>query len=69
MDELNVAISLLDKILGGENTTAEALSELYEIKNGNKKIILEHLKAIVSIFSKAIDYLENGENHNDKSNI
>lgn len=65
MNELNVAISLLDKILGNENMTVEALYELYEIKHGNKEIILEHLKAIVSIFSKAIDYLENGENHNE----
>ena len=58
MNELNVAISLLENILGNENATAEALSDLYEIKHGNKKVILEHLKAIVSIFSKAIDYLE-----------
>lgn len=66
MNELNIAISFLDKVLGSENTTAEALSELYEIKHGNKKVILEHLKAIVSIFSKAIDYLENEENNNAK---
>lgn len=66
MNELSVAISLLEKILGNEDTTAEALSELYEIKQGNKKVILEHLKAIVSIFSKAIDYLESKENNNAK---
>lgn len=66
MNELNVAISLLENILGNENATAEALSDLYEIKHGNKKVILGHLKAIVSIFDKAIDYLESEENNNAK---
>lgn len=42
----------------GENYTADGLLELFEIKNGNKKIILKHLKAITNIMSRAINELE-----------
>jgi len=61
MKELKIAIHFLEQILGGENCTADGLRDLYEIKDGNEKITLEHLKAINSIISKAINYLEKGE--------
>lgn len=62
-DELQISIHFLELILqNDENCTAVGLSELFEIKNGNKKIILKHLKAITNIMSRAINELE-GENN------
>lgn len=58
-DYLKISIHFLECILqNGENYTAEGLSELYEIKNGNQEIILKHLKAINSIIEKTIKELE-----------
>lgn len=58
MEELKISINFIEKILGGSDISLEAMSELYEIKNGNKKVIYEHLIAINDIISKAIKYLE-----------
>lgn len=59
MEELSVAIHFLELILGNNgNATIDGLADLYKIKSGNKKVILEHLKAINSIINDAIDYLE-----------
>ena len=58
MEELKVSINFIDKILGGSDASPEAISELYEIHNGNKKVIYEHLITINNIISKAIKYLE-----------
>jgi hypothetical protein len=61
-DDLQLSIHFLECILqNGENCTAQGLSELFEIKNGNKKIILKHLKAITNIMSRAINELEGDE--------
>ena len=58
-NELKTSINLLCYILGGnQEPTINAIADLYEIQNGNKKIILKHLKAIHKIFGKAIDELE-----------
>lgn len=58
-NELQISIHFLELILqNGENCTAQGLSELFEIKNGNKKIILEHLKAVSNIINRAIKELE-----------
>ena len=59
-DYVKTAIGFIQLIIGNE-PTAEGIYELFEINNGNKKVILEHLKAINSIVSKAIEELE-GEN-------
>lgn len=62
-NELKTAINLLCYILGGNHEpTIDSIADLYEIQNGNKKIILEHLKAIHKIFGKAIDDLEGKDN-------
>lgn len=50
----NFVISLLS---AGEPTT-EALYDLMEIRQGNKELLLEHLKAINSITGNAIKILE-----------
>ncbi len=59
---VNIAIHFLDCILNNNgDITAEGISDLLEIHNRNKDVILAHLKAIESIISKAIEELE-GEN-------
>ena len=59
MEHANVSIHFLRLILmnGGEYTS-DGLSDLYEIENGNKKVILEHLKAIYSIIGQGIQEIE-----------
>ena len=46
-----------------KNISLNNLNELYEIKSGNKKILLEHLKALSNIFRGAIEELEKSENN------
>lgn len=59
-DYVKVSVDMLKKILNSyEEPTADTIYELYEISNGNKEVILEHLKAISNIFIKAIEELEN----------
>ena len=40
------------------DATADGVAEMFEIKSGNKEVLLEHLKAISNIISKAIEELE-----------
>lgn len=55
--ELDVATSI---IINNLNThlSMESLDSLYEITNGNKKVLLAHIEAIISIFKKAKEQLE-----------
>lgn len=46
-----------------KNINLSNLNELYEIKSGNKKILLEHLKALSNIFRETIEELEKSENN------
>ncbi len=41
-----------------QNINIESVNAIYEINNGNTKLLLEHLKAITSIMNKAINELE-----------
>ena len=60
--ETQTAIHLLMLILGGQaEPTAEGLYDLMEVRSGNKKVMLEHLKAIHSIFGKAINELKGSD--------
>lgn len=60
-DEVKVALHFLELILNNNGEmTSNGLTDLFEIKQGNKKVILQHLKAINSIISKAINDIENG---------
>lgn len=53
---VKIAISFVIKILNNNNeSTAEGLYEIYEIQNGNKKIITEHIKSIRNIMNKALE--------------
>lgn len=47
--------------------TAEGLAELFEIKSGNKEILLEHLKAITNIMNHAIKELEEKNKNGTKN--
>lgn len=52
-----VATNFVISILNYGELNAESVAELFEIKNGNKKVLLDHLKAIDSIISNAIKLL------------
>ena len=41
--------------------TTDGLAEILEIRMGNEKLLLEHLKAINNIFNKAIEELERSD--------
>lgn len=47
------------KIILTAGGTIDAISDLYEISVGNKKVLLEHAKALRDIFDKAVKELEN----------
>lgn len=55
-----IAISCYDE------SNALSLSELFEIRQGNKKVLLEHLKATNSIIGKAIKLLGDVEDDSTK---
>ena len=38
--------------------TLEGLRDIYEIQNGNKDVLVEHIKAIRNIMNKALEELE-----------
>ena len=62
--EVETAKRVITTFLGaGEN--ADSLYDLMEIRGGNKKLLLEHIKALASIFSVAYaDLLKEVENDN-----
>lgn len=43
--------------------TPEGLITMWEIKNGNDDLLLEHIKALKNIFEKAIGEIENESNN------
>jgi len=60
--EVEFARQCVVSILNNNNApTTEGLVEIINIKFGDNTVLLEHLKALVSIFQSAIEELE-GEN-------
>lgn len=57
MTELEVATNVIIVYLS-KSLTPESLYDVYEIKNGNKKILKEHIAALKSIFSVALKQLK-----------
>ena len=55
---IEVATNFIVSILK-QNLNADSLNAIYEIKQGNKEMLLEHLKAIDSIVGNAIEIIEN----------
>lgn len=61
---VKVAISLIIKILqNNDNPTSEAIYDLLEVQSGNKKVIIEHIKAIKNIMNKALEELEGSDSN------
>lgn len=61
---VKIAISFVIKILqNNDNPTTEGLYEIFEIQNGNKKIIIEHIKSIRNIMNKALEELEGSDSN------
>lgn len=63
---VNTAYFMVRAVLTYKEPNAKAISELYEIHTGNKKVFLEHLKAINSITGKAIKILEGKDTWNNQ---
>lgn len=63
--ELDVAKSIILNNLNA-NLSMESLGSLYEITNGNKKVLLAHIKVYNNIFNKAKKQLEEEMKENDK---
>lgn len=61
---VKTAISLVIKILqNNDNPTSKGLYEIFDIQRGNKKIIIEHIKAIKNIMDKALEELEGSDSN------
>lgn len=61
---VRVATNFIISILSYEEITMDGFLDLCKIKNGDKKVLLEHLKAVNNITGKAIKILEG--NKDDK---
>lgn len=63
--ELDVATNI---IINNLNTklSMESLDSLYEITNGNKEMLLTHIKACSNIFNKAKEQLEEEMKESDR---
>lgn len=57
MNELEFTKHFIATFLS-QGQTPDALYDLYEIKSGNDKLLLEHINALISIFEKAKEELE-----------
>lgn len=55
--ELDVAKSIIRNHLD-TNLNIDSMNSMYEIYNGNKELLLAHIEAIISIFKKAKEQLE-----------
>lgn len=61
---VKIAISFIIKILqNSDNPTSEAIYDLLEVQSGNKKVIIEHIKAIRNIMDKALEELEGSDSN------
>ena len=61
---VKTAISLIIKILqNNDNPTREAIYDLLEIQNGNKDVLIEHIKAIKNIMNKALEELQGSDSN------
>lgn len=58
LDYVESAKSIILSILQNGRTTIDAIYSIFEIQNGNKEELKEHIKAIKNIMSKALEELE-----------
>ena len=64
---LNASYNFVIAILSFGEPTVDAMYDLFELRIGNKELLLDHLNAISSIMGKAIKILE-GKQDGDESN-
>ncbi len=57
LSELDVAKHMIISYLNN-NVNGDSLSALFEIQQGDKEELLEHIKALIPIFIKAKEQLE-----------
>ena len=60
-DYVESAKYIILSILKSGITTIDAINSIFEIQNGNKEELKEHIKAIKNIMSKALKELESGD--------
>lgn len=63
--ELNVAKSIIRNHLH-TNLNIDSLNALYEIEHGDKEMLLSHIDAVINIFKKAKEQLEEEMKGSDK---
>ena len=61
VDYVESAKSIILSVLQDGIPTIDVINSVYEIKNGNKGELKEHIKAIKNIMSKALKELESGD--------
>lgn len=61
VDYVESAKSIILSVLKSGIPTIGSIDSIYEIQNGNKEELKEHIKAIKNIMSKALKILESGE--------
>ena len=60
-DYVESAKYIILSVLKSGIPTIDAIDSIYEIQNGNKEELKEHIKAIKNIMSKALKILEKGD--------
>lgn len=61
MTELEVAKNIVTAFIGQYQTSRD-IYELYEIKSGNNKVLLDHINAMIYVLEKAKKQLEEDKN-------
>ena len=62
-DYVESAKYIILSVLKSGILTIDAIDSIYEIQNGNKGELKEHIKAIKNIMSKALKELEKGDSN------
>lgn len=62
MSEVEVAKRVIVSYLKNYNSSTASIAEAFEIELENNELLLEHIKALVNIFNKAKEELENNNN-------
>lgn len=61
MNELEFTKNFIITYLS-QDQTPDAIYDIYKIRSGNNKLLLEHITAIINIFTKAKEQLEGDKN-------
>ena len=61
MSEVEVAKRVIVSYLKNSNSSTASIAEAFEIELENNELLLEHIKALINIFNRAKEELENSE--------